>query len=486
MKELINYMLAKIVFFTTAMLIIPLSYTMLEEQGYMLDAYAWSILIGCLSGALLMGISENRGKEISIVGGAVFLVESWLAIAFISSLPYLFSGVLNLPDAIMESISGVTTTGLTNLPPAQSASLILWRSITQWIGGLNLLLMLTNIIPSVTKGFGINFVMPTILRCGLITESRINQTAIKVMVSYLFFTLMGGIFFWLGGLSPYDAANYVMVIISTGGCFESTSEFSMNIVLFFFILFGLIASCCNILIYLQSRSIYHLKSNIINTIKSSEIKLFLLIILIIGMIVSMHLSKTGLYDIDEAMLNGFLYTVSFAGTTGLLAEKMLYWPDFEKMLFTFLAITGGCLGSMAGGFKLMRMIVLVKTSWAELKRTTHPKMVVNITVDHGAVPQKAISLILSYFFLYTVILFFSMMIISLSGYDMLQCLDIAIGSLTSTGQLAYFHMTPNDIISLPEYIKLYCCFLMVLGKAEIIAFLLIIQGGLQDIYRVNW
>ena len=131
MKELINYMLAKIVFFTTAMLIIPLSYTMLEEQGYMLDAYAWSILIGCLSGALLMSISENRGKEISIVGGAVFLVESWMAIAFISSLPYLFSGVLNLPDAIMESISGVTTTGLTNLPPAQSASLILWRSITQ-------------------------------------------------------------------------------------------------------------------------------------------------------------------------------------------------------------------------------------------------------------------------------------------------------------------------------------------------------------------
>lgn len=135
---------------------------------------------------------------------------------------------------------------------------------------------------------------------------------------------------------------------------------------------------------------------------------------------------------------------------------------------------------------MLRLIILLKTSWAEMRRTLHPRKVISLKVDNGIVPLEVVRRVLSFFFLYCVIIFFSMMLISLSGCTMLQSMYIAIGCLTSAGQLILFEMTPDELYAIPSFLKLLCCFLMVLGKAEILSFLVLIQACIQRLDKKNW
>lgn len=486
MKNLIYLLLGRISLACAAAMLMPYIYTVNYENAMYAPAYSYSILAVLAITVALFAHGEKHGEKLSITAGAVFMFLSWMLLSVIGTLPYIFTESLSWYNALMECISGFTTTGLTSLHSHAPKSVILWRSITQWLGGMNILLMLTAVVPAVTKGFGIYYAMPVNLRNAIMTLPHISIITRRVTLVYLFMTVLATELFVLSGLSLFDSINYVMVTISTGGCYWTSAGVELNIWVFIVLMFGLVASGCNVLVYLQSGRWAQVKRNIRYTIHSAELRMFILLLLVCSIMVAMNLYETGQFSIWGAFGRALFYVSSYASTTGIMVEQLDCWSEADELILLLVSIIGGCLGSMAGGFKMLRVIILLKSSWLELKRTLHPNMVLNLTVDNGTVPLDVISRILSFFFMYVVIIVFSMMIISLSGYDIEPALHITIGCLTSTGQLALFHMQPIDMYNMPALIKIYCCFLMVLGKVEIMSFLILMQGCIQKLQKKRW
>ena len=158
------------------------------------------------------------------------------------------------------------------------------------------------------------------------------------------------------------------------------------------------------------------------------------------------------------------------------------WPEFDKYVLFLLAFIGGCIGSSTGGLKVMRFMVLFKMTSRELQRTLHPHMVVSLKIDGVPVDMKIVSRVLSYFFLVIMTFFASMLIISLAGVTPIPAMAMAVGCLSSVGStMALFGVT--DVASLPAWTKVYCGFLMILGRIEIFPALLVIQHSVSYVWR---
>lgn len=486
MINFVCFLLGRIALTSAGAMLIPYLYTIHYENGATLMPFSVSIII-CLSAMIfLFGKGEHHPERLNVTGGAAFLFSTWILYSFLGTFPYTLSGTLTFMDSLLECLSGFTTTGITGIEKGYAPdSIILWRSITQWLGGLNILLVLSAVVPAVTKGFGIFFAIPINLRQSAMTVAHIDKATRKVTSAYVTVTCIALTFFTVSGLNFFDSLNLAMVTISTGGCYQPEYA-EINLWMLVIILFGLGASCLNVLIYLQSSSLAQIKKGLLLRLHSSELRCFIAILLICSTICTIDLLKNDFYNPLKALFDSIFFAASFASTTGIFTERMLDWPPLSKLIFMFLAILGGCMGSMAGGFKMLRLIILLKTSWAEMRRTLHPRKVISLKVDNGVVPLEVVRRVLSFFFLYCVIIFFSMMLISLSGCTMLQSMYIAIGCLTSAGQLILFEMTPNEIYAIPDFLKILCCFLMVLGKAEILSFLVLIQACIQQLDKKNW
>ena len=187
-----------------------------------------------------------------------------------------------------------------------------------------------------------------------------------------------------------------------------------------------------------------------------------------------QLWRSGVYDFWQSLRYGTFAVVSFLSTTGYASAQFSLWPGFDRYVLFLLVFAGGCIGSATGGLRIMRIIVLFRMAAREMRRTLHPQMVVSLKIDGVSVSMKIISRVLSFFFLYMGVFFFSMLVISLSGIPLLQSMGVAAGCLSSVGSTAELYGLAS-YASLPVWTKLYCTFVMILGRIEIFSFLIVLQ-----------
>lgn len=482
MPKLLLFLLGRTALLAGCGFLLPLVAALIERSPLTM-VFAMAALFSLALGILLCALCHQHRSRLSIREGAAFLLLAWLELTGLGMLPYLASGELPLLDAFFESVSSLTTTGISCLRPDAPHLLVLWRSVSQWLGGLNILVLLTTVLPQVSGCFGISFAVQKSIHSGQLMISRMERTAFTVVRIYAVLTIIGCLLYACGGLSLFDAVNLSMVTLSTGGCYvPSSGGLTLNGWLIATILFGMLVSSGNFLLYWQSITQRKIRHILLDT----ELRAFLLLILGAGAFVAWHLWRLGVYGPVDSLLYGFFHVVSFAGTTGLFADRIADWPDFDKFVLFLLPFVGGCIGSLAGGFKMLRFIILGKTALTEMRRTLHPHMVVHIGVDGSTVPQKIIGRILSFFFLYFIAFFTAVLVISLSGVSELESMNIAAGCLTSTGQLALLDGSPMTILGLSNAAKLFCCFLMILGKLEIFSFLIVLQAGYLRLQHSRW
>lgn len=486
MNRMISLLMGQVVLACCICQLVPFTYSIAAEAESATIAFGGSILISLLIGICLVGYGKTDEERLSLLSGASFLFVCWWVMAVFGALPYWFHGDLSFLSAMFQGVSCFTTTGVSELPPYADASIVLWRSMSQWIGGFMVLQLLSTIVPGTGGYFGIAYVMPGNMRTGAITMKRIHSTSVKILRIYSVATLVGIIMYLLCGLPIYDAVNMALVTISTGGCYNSVVPIELNGWVFLTAFFGVLTAGCNILLYWQA--VDHRELRIIQqTWHNSETRIFMLMIAGCTILIGGHLYQSDCYDsLGECIANAMFQVVSFGCTTGIMAERAYSWSDMDKFFLVGLSLVGGCIGSLAGGFKIFRLQVLLKSSLAELKRTLHPNMVVRIGVDGKAVPQEVIERILGFFFMYFMTLLISLLIISLSGLNMQQTLDVAIACLTSAGPMMFFHVTHEELRQLPELIKVYCCLLMIVGKINTFTFLLIIHGAWSRLAQSRW
>lgn len=411
---------------------------MLPALFYAEDAF-WSIL-GTALGLILLGTLLTIKKPDSFTIGAKegFAVTglSWILLSVFGALPYFFSGYIpNFIDAFFEASSGFTTTGASILTDveAMDRGLLFWRSFTNWIGGMGVLVFMLVVLPrSEMKSTRMMYVLRAEMpgpKVGKVT-AKLRKTAGIMYLIYLAMTAVLLVFLLAGGLDFFDSITTAFGTAGTGGFSVKNASIAAYqsvyieyVVAIFMLLFGI------------NFNLYFLivTGQIFTALKSEELRGFLLIVLAaVGMIVYDIYAICS--DFSEAFRLSFFQVSSIISTSGFATADFNAWPALSKGVLLFLAMVGACAGSTGGGLKVGRLIILVKSAIRELRYLLSPRSVVSLKFEDRPVEPELIRSTTNYFLLYVMLCISSMFaILIVDGTDIVTTFTSVLTCVNNVG-----------------------------------------------------
>lgn len=423
-------------------------------------------------GGLMFLLNRKSSKNIGKREGYIIVSFTWILISLFGALPYYISGTIpNFTDAFFETISGFTTTGATILTDieAMPKDLLYWRSLTQWLGGMGIIVFTVAILPVLGIGGMALFMaeMPGVTYDKL--HPRITATAKRLWGIYVLFTLIQTLLLWAGEMDFFDAINHAYTTMSTGGfstrneSIATFSAYSQYVIIIFMILAG-----TNFTLHY-----FALHGKLARVFKDEEFRGYLTVIGVISFFITIGLlliSKTQ----PEAAFRDALFTVaSILTTTGYATANYLMWPTILWMLIFVLMFLGGSAGSTSGGIKIIRQMLLLKNSRMELKRAFHPNAILPVRFNKKSVSQDIIYKVMAFFLMYILIFSLGMIALSAMGLDFQTAVGASISSLGNIGP-AIGQVGPVDNYAfMPWPAKWLLSFLMLMGRLEIFTVLIL-------------
>ena len=418
---------------------------------------------------MLANLDINRKLNLQ----QVFLLTtlSWLSIAIFGCLPFLLSNLdLSFVDAFFESMSGITTTGstiITNLDNAPK-SILIWRAILQWLGGIGVIVMAITILPLLNVGGMQLFRMDS----SDTTEKVLPKTReITLVISIIYLTLTAacGVSYWAVGMSMFDSIAHAMTTIATGGFStysDSIGHFrnpKIEIISIIFIILGSIPFIAYIKFLNGNKKIF---------ISDIQIQTFLKVIIISILIISIYLI---INDSNQLNLRSvFFNIISILTGTGYVNAQFDSWGSFPLILFLGLMFIGGCAGSTTCGIKIFRIQILYSFILNHLKRIIYPKAILILKYNQNPVDNKFISSVISFIFMYLIIFFIITALLSLTGLDFITSISGAATSISNVGPGLGSIIGPNGNFStLPDISKWILSLGMILGRLELFAILVL-------------
>ena len=409
--------------------------------------------------------------------GYLIVALGWLILCLAAAMPYLFNGTITtFSSAIFESTSGLTTTGASVLTDIEAVSkgMLFWRSLTQWIGGMGIIVLTVAIFPILGIGGVELFVAEAPGPTSDKIHPRIKETAKRLWLIYVGLTiLLALILFFVSGMTAYDAINHALTTMSTGGFSTKNASVAAYpaIVQYPILIFMFLAGMNYTVIY------FGLMGKFKKVWSSDEFKFYLLCIVGLCVVVSLTVFYNTNLPFEQAFRDSAFQIVSIITTTGYVSADYTTWHNGITLLFFMLLFGGACAGSTSGGIKMIRHLVFFKNSVLEFKRLLHPKAVIRIKIDRKVVSGHIITHILVFLMVYLILFAIgSVVMIVLLGNDD-QPILTAIGSVaTSLGNVgpAIGNVGPVDNFAfIPEVGKLWLCLLMIIGRLELFTFLIV-------------
>lgn len=429
------------------------------------------------SGIIMMFLTRKADRnKIGRREAYAIVCFGWLVMSFFGSLPFVLGGYINnFTNAFFETISGFTTTGASILGDIETLphGILFWRSITQWMGGMGIIVLSIAILPLIRVGGMQLFVAevpgPTMDKI----HPKIKETAKKLWLIYLIFTAAEIILLYFGGMSLFDAICHSFTTMATGGYSTkqaSIAHFDSPFIQYVIILFMFLAGTN------FSLSYFALKGKFKRLIKNDEFKYYFSILIGASVIIAVgliwHMNK----GVEESIRSALFQVVSIVTTTGFVTEDYLQWaPGGLWMLIFMLMFIGGSAGSTGGGIKVVRVRMLFKNAYLELKRLLHPNAIIPVRYNNHAVPSKVITNILAFVILYIIIFIISVLIMSFIGLDFETSMGAVAASLGNIGP-GIGHVGPvENYAAIPEFGKWFLAFLMLLGRLELFTVLIIMS-----------
>ena len=432
-----------------------------------------SQIIGMLLLSLILRAFIKRPSELTIREGFLTVTLSWVTLSLLGSVPFRVSGFIpSFTDAFFETMSGFTTTGasiLTNIE-ALPKSLLVWRDMTQWLGGMGVIALAVAILPYLGVG-GMQLFKAEVP--GPIKDKispRISETAKILWMVYLAFTVAEIILLVLGGLSFFESLCTAFGTMATGGFSPrnaSIAAYSTAYVHYVITIFMFIAGVNFSLHY------WALKGKLGHYVKNSEFRFFGMIICIaLGLIMAAR--WIGGENFSEEFFRGSLFqTISIVTTTGFVTHDYEQWPFVTQIILLALMFIGGCTSSTGGGIKNVRVLVLFKEMGSELRKLFHPHGIFPVKIGAKSVPENIVSNVVVFIALYILIFFFGVLAMAGLGLD----IDTSIGAVAATlGNVGpgIGAVGPIDNYShIPILAKWILSFLMMVGRLEIFTVLVI-------------
>lgn len=437
-----------------------------------LKALVWSGLICLVAGGFLRLFKLEDDRSVRKREGYLIVALGWLTMVTFGMLPYLLSGVIpGIPSALFETVSGMTTTGASVLTDieAQPPGILYWRSLTQWIGGMGIIVLTVAIFPLLGIGGVELFVAEAPGPTSDKLHPRISETAKRLWLIYVGLTFVLTVVLYLEGMTPYEAINHAFTTMATGGF--STRNASMAafspLIQYTVCVFMFLAGVNYTIIY------FGLKGKLKRVWASEEFRTYLLLVGLFTAGVTVAVQVATANGWEQSFRDSLFQIISLITTTGFISADYTSWSGGLTFFFFILLFVGACAGSTSGGIKIIRHLVFFKNSILEFKRIIHPRAMVPLRLNGERVRGRIITHIIIFLLLYLSLFVLGSMVLSIMGLDFMTAIGAVATSLGNVGP-AIGKVGPVDNFAwLSDGVKLFLSFLMLLGRLELFTILVL-------------
>lgn len=440
-----------------------------------------------LIGITTMVFTKDHQKIMNKREGYIVVTFGWIIMALSGTLPYIFTETISsFTDAFFETMSGYTTTGASILNDIEIVpkGVLFWRSLTQWIGGMGIIVLAIAILPLLGIGgmqlFAAEAPGPSTDKL----HPRITDTAKRLWLIYFSYTIAETILLNVAGMSFFDAMNHSMTTLSTGGFSTKNASLAhwngQAIIQYIIMLFMFLAGTNFVLSY------FAFKGKIKKIIHDEEFKLYFKFIAIFTLIVALIIyfrADVAISSINHPMVLGegesafrhaLFQVLSIVTTTGFVTADYTLWTPFLAVFFFGIMFLGGSAGSTAGGVKVVRHLLMIKNGFIEFKRTLHPNAILPVRYNTKSVSGDIVFNILAFFILYMLSFIIGALVFSMLGIDFESSIGLAASSLGNVGPALGDFGPVHNYASLPNIGKWWSTFLMLIGRLELFTVLILL------------
>lgn len=481
--RLVAGVLGALTFFMGFALLLPLPLSLIDGESI------WWVYVASASMAFLIGggLFTTFRPKTDLRAREAFMVVSltWIVLSLFAAAPLRLSGSLIIfTDAFFEAMSGLTTTGATvfggtssdgivnGLLVDQPRSILLWRSLTHWFGGMGFVVLSVAVLPFLNVGGG-SHLFSSESSAGM-TEKitpRVQEAAAWLWVVYLTFTLVNFFLLWVHpSMDWFDALNHSMSTLATGGFSTKDSSFiyfNSEYLEWVTILFMFLAGISFTMHFRLLRGEFKVFGD------NRETRFYTLMTLVSVGIIGLGLWLKGDFSFHDAFRYGAFETISVITTTGFVSNDYEVWPVFTILLLFLMFFTGGCAGSTSGGIKSFRVMILLKNTLREIRQTVHPRGVLPVQVGNRNIEPAMILRILSFVISY--VFFFSVgaLILTFLGVDFMSAIGASIACLANIGPALGDFGPIDNYASMPWLGKWTMSLLMMIGRLEVFTVLVL-------------
>lgn len=430
----ITRILAFVIFIIGCFMILPALIALAGNEPRALKGFTVSLcVIFAFSGTLLVALRGRKAKMLSTRDGFLFVTLSWILASLFGALPYYFSGAIPaFTDAYFETISGFSTTGASILTEIESLprSILFWRSLTHWLGGMGIVVLTVAILPLLGVG-GMQLIQaespgPSVDKI----SPRITETAKILWMIYIGLTAAETLLLMFAGLDLFDALTHTFGTMATGGFSTrnaSVGSYNSAFVDVIITVFMVIAGV-NFTLHYQ---LLRWKTGYLR--KNTELKTYLVIFLISTTLIAISIYGTAYGSVGDALRYASFQSASIITTTGFATADYERWPFFAQSILFILMFVGGCAGSTGGGIKVIRLVILFRQALNEMKHLLHPRGVFMLQISGNPVSHTIAYAVSGFFFLYVTIVLAVTFIVAISGYDILTAVTTALTTVGNIG-----------------------------------------------------
>jgi trk/ktr system potassium uptake protein len=457
-------------------MLFPLGIAYFNGESSYATAFLHTIIIVAAVGIVVYLITKKlKSKQFSAKDGFLMVTISWIIASAAGALPFYLSGAIpSYTEAYFETMSGFTTTGASILTEIQSLpkSILFWRSLTHWLGGMGFVVLTVAIIPLLGVG-GVKMVSaespgPTIDKI----SPKITYMAKMLWIIYIGLTVLETILLMFGGMDLFDSLTHTFGTLATGGFSPKNasvghynSAYIDIVVTVFMVLAGL-----NFGLYYRM-----LIGNLTDLKKNTELKAYLLIFAVASVLAAIPLMGKVYSGFGESLRYSSFQVASILTTTGYATANFDIWPAFSKYILFALMFIGGCSGSTGGGIKVVRIVTLFKQAVTEMKQQANPRGVFSTRMNGAPIRKDFVFTVVGFVFLYVMFLLITTAVVATApgGYDLETSFSTALATVGNIGPGFSLIGPTMNYAFFPAYVKWFLSFAMMAGRLEIYTVLIL-------------
>ena len=448
-------------------MLFPIAFALYYGEMETVPYFFYPMAVVVLVATVVLLLTRRVAVNLSHRDGFLLVTFSWIFSALVGCLPlYLSGSIPGFADAYFETMSGFTTTGASILTEIEGLpkSMLFWRSLTHWLGGMGIVVLTIAILPLL--GIGAYQMMKAEAPGPSLDKitPKITETARILWVIYMGLTVAETALLMAGGMSLFDALTHTFGTLATGGFSpknRSVGHFDSGFIHIVVTIFMMLAGMNFILHYgLITGKLRKVLTNV-------ELRVYLAIFGVAALIIAFSLYGPTYESFGLSLRHSAFQAASILTTTGFTTADYAAWPFFAKAVLFTLTFIGGCSGSTGGSIKVIRIVTLFKLGIHEMKHMSHPRRVFSLRLGRSALKEDMVYSVSGFFFLYLLILLLTTLVVASGGNDLITSLSSALVTVGNIGP-GFGRIGPTlNYAFFPDYIKWFLSFAMMVGRLEV-------------------